>query len=209
MASDGAQALESLREKIKSQKDNAKKPSAKQWVEPTVEQFAGSGLRVLSFDQTLSHTGWALINAGATPEVWDGGVLEPVGISSTSFQQTYEKAFSISDQINELVGQQEPDELVMEMPAVAGYRTESSLIGGLLVNMAARRYGLPVTAISNITMRALFMEPGNRTGKAPVKAAVEKLVPADQRSVTRWNEHVVDAVALGLTHIYRQNKEQL
>jgi hypothetical protein len=185
----------------------ARRPKSRRtvWAPPDRSRFR-SGM-VLSIDQTLRHTGFALV--GSDGNGWLGvhtGDCFDIDSDEVGFEGTLDKADRLEQALNRLMigAAMWAQEIVHEIPAVRGYRLESSLMAAREVRRAAKAWapGLPVTAVSNQAMKALLLPPEKRLEKKYVREAVEALIPADQRDTKRWNEHVHDAVALGLTRLY-------
>ena len=211
-------ALEEMRESVREKAAKGPRPSKKVWTPPDPARFRHG--RVLAFDQTLTNTGVALVvndHAGLTVAYAD--LIGPFDRGDLrGFEETYSKAFRCEQVIAWHVSTMmttsiPPDTIVHEMPSVQGYRTESSLMAGYFVRRAAHHEarGVPVVAIQNQAMRTLLNHPHERYDKKFVKAAVESLIPKERRAkphVHRWNEHVHDAVALALTHLYQPEEKQ-
>ena len=203
-------ALEQMREQVRQRAAQAPKGRRKQWTAPTSDQFAHGS--ILAIDQTLTNCGFAMVTSS-----YKGLSVTSTGVIVTKtdkkgFEETYDKADQLERLLPELLigAGVFATGIVMEMPAVAGYRTESSLMAGWLVRQAARQHarGLKVHMVSNTAMKALLCAPGQRHEKKYVRAAVESLIPeANRRGLRRWNEHVHDAVALALTHLYRGEEQ--
>ncbi len=204
-------ALDQMRQTAREKAAAGPKRRKKAWEPPDPSRFR-HGL-CLAFDQTLTNTGIALVRSDHS------GIFvmyaESVTVKSdlTSFEGTYDKADKMEQLINgatSALTSVGATEIVHEMPSVSGYRIESALIGGYLVRRAARTYarGVPVTAVSNRSMRALLNAPDERDEKKYVRQAVESLIPEENRShkhIRNWNEHVHDGVALALTHLYQKD----
>lgn len=201
---DVMEALEAMRLTARERAAAGPKPSKKVWTPPDPARFRHGS--VFALDQTLSHTGYTLVQSDHTG-LWVrmGDVLD-VKTDRKGFEETYHKAEQLAPRLNGLLFSATywATDIVHEMPSVQGYRTESSLIAGLLIRQAAKDHarGVPVHTVSNQTMKTLLCPPGKRDEKKHVKAAVEALIPKDRRTTHRWNEHVHDAVALALTHLY-------
>lgn len=200
--------LERMREQISRRRSPVRR---KAWTAPSVDDFAYGS--VLSFDQTLSKTGFAVVvHDSQGLRVTEGAVIRHK-VPETGFEETYAKAILMEADIEAVVtflglG---VEEVVHEMPSVQGYRTESSLFAGYFVRRAVDRYarGLPVVMVSKQATAALLVPPDRRTGgKAAVKAAVNVLIPAEQRTVKAWNQDVTDAVANGLYRLHQKKKAQ-
>lgn len=198
-------ALAQMRESVREKAARGPKPRKKVWTPPDPARFRHGSL--FSLDQTLSHTGYALVRSDHQGvAVLIGDVLD-VKTDRKGFEETYHKAEQLAPRLNGLLmtaAMMGVDAIVHEMPSVQGYRTESSLIAGLLVRQAAKDHarGTPVRAVSNQAMKALLCPPDKRDEKRYVKEAVNALIPNWMRTTRRWNEHVHDAVALALTDLY-------
>ena len=204
-------AVEEMRAKVREAKDEVKaKRRKKVWTPPDPGRFRHE--TILAMDQTLTHTGWAVIEStyeGLTLLMAD---CIDVRTDLVGFEGTFAKAHEMERRIRGVVGATTvvATTVVHEMPAVGGHRTESSLIGALLIRQVMQQHrGVGVAMVSNLAMKALLCAPGERDEKKHVKAAVEGLIPKERRNRTRrWNEHVHDAVALGLTHLYEPEERQ-
>lgn len=200
--------LDAMRAKVREGAATPKKRK-KEWSPPDPTRFRHG--YVLSFDQTLTHTGWAAVISGADG-IWLGATGSfPLTSEKTGFEGTYDKAERLYQSLcRVMIGfSMSAEAIVTEMPAVQGYRTESSLMAGREVRRAAAEYarGVPVVTVANQTMRALLNPPEQRYEKHHVKSAVEALIPEVARTgrpITRWNQNVHDAVGLALTYLYEK-----
>lgn len=185
-----------------------KKPSKKVWTAPVEADF-GLGT-VLAFDQTATKTGFAVVRHGHDGlYVLDGNLVETkAGEGLVGFEQTLRKSVAMEQALSRVVMLlgASVDAIVHEMPAVSGYRIESSLLGAHAVRMAALAHarGVPVRTISNQAMRAVLNAPEQRDEKRYVGIAVDALIPRQQRTTKRWNQDVHDAVGLALTYLYQK-----
>lgn len=158
-----------------------------------------SHVRVLAFDQTLTNCGWAVYDA---PEqtVEACGVIKPEpAYPCKSFELTFEKARLLEEGLVKVLTEHAKtvDVIVMEMPAVTGYRTESSLMAAEKILTVCRNLGLakPVMVARN-TAAAVVAGNGKAT-KQQTSQVVNEIVK--NRPKAPWNEHVRDAVLLALT----------
>lgn len=172
---------------------------------PIPESFAPD-VQILAFDQSLTHCGWALVNTEEDITVPDSGTIRApiLGSSVRGFQATMAKSIplarKVADLLNHLYGQFE--QTVLEMPSVAGYRTESSLIAAVTICVELDRLGLeqPVL-VSRQSAGAKLC--GNRMAyKKESSELVNRLVAHHPSGTGQWTEHVRDAVFVGLTHLY-------
>lgn len=195
--------LDALRERIRETKTKSVKKRPPKW--KPVTEIELSPLRVLAFDQTLSNTGWAVVGYDRKTgiEVIAGGIISPSKDARGSFWETYEKSIQLSIGVRKVFDEvaDDVDFVCFETPPVGqAFRPESSLIAGQVVYAAARKADLPIVMVGNQRMRAKLIPPehrGERT-KRSVKDAVEAIIPPKNRQLDRWNEHIIDAVGLGV-----------
>ena len=119
-------ALDAIRER--------RKP--KVWVR---EPFTPSTFRpVLAFDQSISNTGWVLMVA-EHPFVIERGTLRTSPGEVVGHEGTLLRAVELEEEIDHLVWTQKVPGLIIahEAPAVAGWRTDSSLLVALAIRIGA------------------------------------------------------------------------
>jgi hypothetical protein len=179
----------------------ARKAPAAPWKPPAPADFR-PWVPVLAYDATLTHTGWALIEAHeAGVRVRARGIINPE-TDLTGYAGTWEKARQLRDAIRNLHFQLSPDaRRVVEAPSVGGgSRTESSLIAGLLVTMESPGGAVAVSAthVSAVLLGDARIRSTER--KKAIRAYLAALIP--ETAGRNWNEHQRDAVATGLTHLY-------
>jgi len=187
------------------------KRAKKEWKRPGVDEFAEGS--VLAFDQTFAKTGWCILT------VYDGflhivakGVLKEPPSQFRGFEDTLMRALWMSDRITTVVVEYvmrqssmvpQPPVIVHEMPAVKGYRPESSLLAALAVRQAAARHDLGVFMQSNSHMRTVMTPPGSdRQSKVPLREAANHYLDTSKG----WNQDERDALLLGLTHLYDRKR---
>lgn len=182
----GLAALDALRER--------KKP--KVWVrEPFTPVIPGP---VLAFDQSISNTGWALMVA-EYPFVLARGNLRTSPGEVVGYEGTLQRAVELEEEIDHLVWTQKVPGLLIahEAPAVAGFRTDSSLLMSLAIRIVARRAKLPVHMV--YAQHAKRRMTGNANAEKPeVRSALEEMWP-HLVGTRPWNNDVRDAVLVGLT----------
>ncbi len=201
-------ALEQMRQTAREKAAAGPKRRKKAWEPPDPSRFR-HGI-CLAFDQTLTNTGIGLVRSDHNGLVVMYAESLTVKSDLTSFEQTYDKANKMKRAIAAPMSALTSigvTAIVHEMPSVQGHRIESALMAGYLVREAADTWarGIPVTAVSNRSMRALLNAPDERVEKKHVRQAVESLIPEDGRTgefIRNWNEHVHDAVGLALTRLY-------
>jgi hypothetical protein len=192
-----------------------KKPAKKkEWVRPTLDSCAEGYL--LAFDQTCAKTGWVHMRVRRqTSRTWltvyeMGIIRQPKVPDRVGFEDTLVRAEWMAEEILDRVEQiakapmHEGLEIVHEMPAVHGYRPESSLMAALGVRQAATEYELKVTMVNNQHMRSVIGGPGC-VDKADTRKALEAMLYQMPDPVIptkmRWNEDNRDALGLGLAHL--------
>lgn len=172
---------------------------------PVPDNFAPD-LQILCFDQTLSHCGWALLNT--EEEIWvrDAGTIRSpiLGSSVRGFSATLAKTIPLARRIaallNDLYGQF--DEVVLEMPSVVGYRTESSLVAAVTICVELDRLGLTQPVLISRQAAGATLCGDRLASKSVSSDMVNRLVVKHPTDKGQWTEHVRDAVFVGLKHLY-------
>lgn len=173
----------------------------KEFRPPQPEDFASRVL--LCFDQTLSNCGWALLSTeDGEISVPYSGVIRPPEIEQDGFERTLIKSVYIGNGVDQVIMDNIGafDQVVCEMPAVFGHRTESSLVALVTIvrTMATLDIGLPALVSRQHAASALCGH--GDASKQESGAVVDRLV--GERHGKPWNEHVRDAVFVGLRHLY-------
>lgn len=173
--------------------------------ETDVERTIFRVARFLTFDQSLSNTGWAVVD-GPNREVEACGVIRPEGIfpTVTGFNLTFEKARQLEEGLKGVLDEhaRTVDEILFEMPAVVGHRVESSLLAAEKLLTVCRLLNLPrPTMVSRQhAMKVLDIDP-----RAIPKKDIKKVTGAKvdavilKHPVRPWNEHIRDAVFLAIS----------
>lgn len=183
-----------------------KRTASKRWLPPNMLKFRRGS--VLAFDQTIMSTGWALLEKGEAPQivVRKTGMCYPLDDELTGFEATYTRALDVDHQLSRIISQfkwSEDIEVVHEMPAVAGHRTESSLLVGYSIRRLAAEAHLPVAMISKQSAEALLLPPELRGTKKEIGKAILPFLDRTHLLVgSPWNQHVHDAIAVGLKYLY-------
>lgn len=186
------------------------KPRSKprpEWTPPSIEDFAWE-MTVQAFDQTLTNIGYVqfMIIKGEV-RVADHRTIRPKPSKGLdSFTYGYEQASLLGDEVDDLLLCS--SEVVFEMPAVTGYRIDSSKMAGQAIydRVHASRFHYKAVMVSK--NHAATILTGNKdAGKPEMAEAVARYAP---ETVSRkWNEHQRDALALGLAHLYDVKKREL
>ncbi|MCW2929900.1 MAG: hypothetical protein JWM19_862 [Actinomycetia bacterium] len=206
-----AETVERARGQIRAAR---KAPPAPSWRPPVLADFL-RGQRVLVFDATLSHCGWALLEVLDRVVVHGKGTISPV-TSQVGYLGTWDKARMLQERLAPILRWAAYDfgpgmprtKTVVEAPSVGGgSRTESSLIAGMLVWMTSPEDCAAVSAthVSAVLLGDSRVRSTER--KKRIREAVIALVL--EAAGRNWNEHERDALATGLTHLYdiRQGSE--
>lgn len=166
--------------------------------------------RILCFDQTLSNCGWALLKHDAQGlGVIVSGTIRPAPLGSVKgFEATFAKAVLLSRELGFVISMMNGhfDRVVLELPSVVGYRTESSLVAAVTVCVELDRLEtMQPEFVSRRAAGALLC--GNRDAPKIVSSElVNRLVTDHPTGVGAWTEHVRDAVFVGLKHLYEEEK---
>jgi hypothetical protein len=203
---------EEILRKIQQYAADAKKPrSKKNFREPVYADFAPD-TQILCIDQTLTHCGWALLNTeDGSISVEESGTIRSLNLGNgvQGFERTFTKAVAlaggISEMLTRLYGQWAA--VVLEMPSVAGYRTESSLVAAstICTELSRMGEGLPVLVSRQAAGAALC---GDRFAPKRLSSDLVNRLVEDRRprGPGQWTEHVRDAVLVGLKHLYLEEK---
>lgn len=187
----------------------AKKTAYKSvWTPPTMESFR-QRFTVLSFDQSLSKTGWIrLLVAGGMVVIDDRGTIKTSSDASGwhgNFAQARQVRLGVSAIHDRITSRGFPDAIVLEMPSVGGHRTDSSMLAAYEIDDYCNMYLSRPKLVSIQRSRSLLGGPNARNNKKAGHKALERYIPGSiQRS---WNEHQRDAALNGLAHLYEINQE--
>jgi hypothetical protein len=182
----------------------------KVWVRPTIGDFRQDH-NVLSFDQTLNATGWVHLGFEfGELKVYARGTIRtdvktkgPLG-NILKAQDLWDRLLSMD---RTLVGGLWPDEILMELPAVGGFRTESSMMAAREVHRyTVQWFTTRVSFISIQRTRTMLAGPKARNVKKLGHQALGEWIP---ESATRtWNEHQRDAAINALGRLVELQKEK-
>lgn len=169
------------------------------------------GVKVLCFDQTLNNCGWALLSTEFDGiSVLNSGTIRPpaVGREVKGFESTFTKSIFLARDIRELLNKRfgQFDKVVLELPSVMGYRTESSLVAAvsICIKLDEMGYDFP-TFVSRQSAGAALC--GDRAAsKTRSSEVVNRLVTERPFKVGAWTEHVRDAVFVGLRDLYLESQ---
>lgn len=171
---------------------------------PVVEDFTPD-VQILAFDQTLTNCGWCLINTeDGDISVPDSGTIRPPVMNQRGFEATLTKSIILSrhvaDLLQRLYGQFE--DIVLELPSVVGYRTESSLVAAVTICVEADRLGLPQPHLVSRQAAGSLLCGDRHAPKAVSSETVNRLVTKHPTGTGQWTEHVRDGAFVGLKNLY-------
>ena len=175
---------------------------------PTEADLAGPDCRILCFDQTLTSTGFAVLQRRDN----DISIIARDTLRSKTekegFEGDFDQALQIEQQMEDKVaewGSIARILIVHETPAVANKRTMakggprvgvSSRMAGQALRSVAKRYGVPVMMLNSQAAKK-FVCGNYKADKAEAHASLRNLTWLEGLD-TLTNEHQRDAVLLGL-----------
>lgn len=154
----------------------------------------------LSFDQTLTKTGWSKVDCYGR-EVIACGMIKPDirDHRLKGFELTFEKQRLLEVGMLKVVAEQAEgtDEILMEMPSVGGFRTESSLLAASTLLSVCRQLSLPVPRMVARRHAASVTLGIPDAEKSESSAFVDEvIVKKPEKSL--WNHDIRDSVLLAL-----------
>lgn len=154
---------------------------------------------VLVIDQTLTNSGWALMYFGAAyvPQVVALGTIHTRPIDGLSgFAENFVRGEQVYGAARALLMDTKPDVILYEMPAVKGFRADSSALAAMSLRCAAASLGYrnSIGMMQNQHVKKWMTGLGAAT-KQMVRAQVKLALPGMD---DRLNEHTSDALALGI-----------
>lgn len=165
---------------------------------------------VLAFDQTLGHTGWALLHAVQIDKCWVrahevGDIKQDPDPALQGFAADDDQVRRLARRIDEVLDHAQQAAglqgcslyVVREMPAVRGPRSTSSVRAAAVVDAVCALRNVPTRAVNSQHVKTVLT--GKRdTSKAEVKVAVQGRLP-ETTNMRPMNANVSDALAIGLT----------
>jgi hypothetical protein len=197
--------LQRIRQEVAKAK-YAKTPSS--WRPPMATDIR-RGTQILCLDQSLSNSGWALVNTDdeeGVINVVDSGTIRPPVLETKSqgFELTLTKSVMLARELqillNTLYGRFE--EVVIELPSIFGYRTESSLVAAVTISVELDRMGEPLPVLISRNSAGAVLCGDRHAPKNVSSEVVNGLVTERPAGKGQWTEHVRDAVLVGLRHLY-------
>lgn len=168
---------------------------------------------LLCVDQSLVNSGWALLHVrpGLAPRLAMHGTIHtaPSKEGRKGFYDTFVRSEQLYEEYRKLLEVSGPQVVLHEMPAITGMvavrRQEASTMAGVALRCAARSLGLVIDQMQAQHVKKIMTGNGN----APKPFVREQVVLALPDATVRWNEHISDAVALGITAILDGTAERL
>lgn len=180
----------------------------KGWTPPVAPGDFAFGL-IQAYDQSLNNTGVVLLNSNSLGiHLLAAAMIRPPEdvAALKSHEGSYARALHLYRQVvRARTGYAASAQAtVCERPPVHGRRAESILLAGNEIHRATMGSG-GVTMVDNRHAKSVICGAAgtrdNPVTKAHVKAAVERYV-LPSGTATPWNEHIRDAILLGLTYLY-------
>ena len=167
------------------------------------EDLVFNVVKYLTFDQSLTHTGWALVDP-CTRTVIACDVIDYQDRGRgwlKSFDLTFDKAAYLEGELDKVIKEhaKSVDLIILEMPAVFGRRLESSLIAAEKIFTVCRHNGLPEPTMVSRQHAAAVVTGDGKASKKVTGEAVDNLIK-NRPEKSRWNEHIRDAVLLAVSH---------
>lgn len=196
--------LQRIREKVA---DATSAKTSKYYRPPESGDFQ-RGRQILCFDQTLSNCGWALLNTeDPDPRVVDSGTIRPPVLprDAKGFEATFTKSVMIGRDLRDLVTKTygQWDHVVLELPSVVGYRTESSLVAAVTICLILDEAGGGTPEFVSRQSAAARLAGSPRASKKVTSDLVDALVKDRPTGTGQWTEHVRDAVLVGLRSLHK------
>ena len=172
--------------------------------------YSHDPLLLIAFDQAIANTGWAVLHFDSS------NIVEIRGIGTiktrtegelTSWADTLDRSTRLATDIEKLLIQWQPNLVVHEMPPVGKgpfvRRSESSVVAATAVRITASSLSLPVEHVG--ANKAKKHLTGNAKAKkdevkGAIKARIEHGSIIEVFETGRYNEHIWDAIALGITY---------
>lgn len=206
---------EEILRRIKDEADRSRKTMASKDWKPVTRQDLESWQQILCFDQALSNCGWALLNtdpevavadAPAWPSVHESGTIRVSSMGTKGFEATFTKAIVLAREIRKVLLDMEgrfTNGVVLELPSVIGYRTESSLVAAVTICVTLDELGYDFPRFISRTSAAATLCGDRSASKKVSSDLVEQLVADRPGGTGQWTEHVRDAVFVGLKAVHR------
>lgn len=174
-------------------------------LDPVQPRWRGN---LLAVDQTLNSSGWVILRSSADGvRIGAGGTLR-AWTEKTGHEGTLQQGEILFDLFCDTIAAYEPNFIVHEFPPISRpglkmSRPESSLVAADSLRCAARAKGVPALPMVGAQQAKLRFTGKPNAEKSEVKAALETLYP-ELTERSPMNEHIRDAIALGLVALERE-----
>jgi hypothetical protein len=199
---------EEILRRIRDEVNRAKTSRVPKTYHPPVPEDFAPGVQILCFDQSLSNSGWALVNTDdGKITIPDSGTIRPPRFSDgiKGFASTLTKSVVLAREIqvvlSRLYGRYEA--VVIELPSIFGYRTESSLVAAATICIELDRSGEEQPILVSRNSAGAVLCADRNAPKTVSSALVNELVVDRPTGLGQWTEHVRDAVFVGLRHLHQ------
>lgn len=186
--------------------------SPKSWRPQSAGDFT-AWQQILCFDQALNNCGWALLNTdpevaaiGAKPYpcVVESGTIRSPSVGK-GFEGTFTKAVLLAQSLRKLLAGlhgRHQNGVVLELPSVVGYRTESSLVAAVTICITLDEMGLEFPRFISRPSAAATLCGNKSASKKESSDMVDGLIREHPSGTGQWTEHVRDAVFVGLKAVH-------
>ena len=162
---------------------------------------------VIAFDPSLASTGWAVMT-DQYPFVHEVGTINTKPRDGEEGNLVrgvviYEQSLALLDRLAHEWRSPERGVFLVahEAPPTGGsplHRPDSIRSASLAVRIAATAVGMPTMMVSDLTVKKRLVGRSKGVEKADIKAALTEFWPHLPRERMRWNEHIRDAVGIGI-----------
>lgn len=181
-----------------------------EWRRPELSDFQ-MGHKVLSFDQSLTKTGWVYLEVAYDEE---GRLVVRLIVKGTirtktdveSHEGSFEKADQLRQAMNDLHEELDvpveafPDAILVERPSVRGKRIESSLLAGYVIRGYCWQWFMKAKLASIQHSRTVLAGIEARDDKKAGHEALKLFIP--ESGTRKWNEDMRDAAINALAHLH-------
>ena len=159
-------------------------------------------MRVLSFDQSLSNTGWCLlVEREGRPWVETTGMIKTEG--DKSMPSKLARGLEMHNSMVEVIDLMQPDFITYETPVggPAMMSADSSLLAAQALVIAAAAFEVPTQTVASGRLKRHLTGSGKATKKEVKEAVLARMPDLVERKVKPLNEHIFDAIGVGLTFL--------
>lgn len=172
-------------------------------IEPPQIHYIG---RIITFDQSLSSTGYAVITADPDGAwIWNTGVLKSTH-DLRGHEKTLDRFVELVDDLEKLRGDiGKVTDVIHETPPVGSrmIRAESSLLAAAAIQQVFK--DVPIHMVSRQKAAKRWTGNGN-IPKKEIRQALMSFGYTPKEWGMTWNEHVADALSIGLLYLENNGK---